>query len=126
MCEQEHYYDPEANTGYLAWRLKTVQRNTHDGLRGHSRPNPQVRPTTQRKSLLIAEQLKDEECREAVSVIRHSTDESVVKEKMRATFEYRQKLVHYQDATSSVFDVFPRFLDIPGLVRISIDYLIVL
>ncbi|XP_056452582.1 uncharacterized protein LOC130387494 isoform X4 [Gadus chalcogrammus] len=112
----EHYYDPEANTGYLAWRLKTVQRNTHDGLRGHSRPNPQGSPTTQRESLLIAEQLKDEECREAVSVIRHSTDESVVKEKMRATFEYRQKLVHDQDATSSVFDVFPRFLDIPGLI----------
>ncbi|CAL8239263.1 unnamed protein product, partial [Gadus morhua 'NCC'] len=65
----EHYYDPEANTGYLAWRLKTVQRNTHDGL-----------------------------------------------QKMRATFEYRQKLVHDQDATSSVFDVFPRFLDIPGLI----------
>ncbi|CAL8348271.1 uncharacterized protein LOC115556062 isoform X2 [Gadus morhua] len=112
----EHYYDPEANTGYLAWRLKTVQRNTHDGLGGHSRPNPQGSPTTHRESLLIAEQLKDEECREAVSVIRHSTDESVVKEKMRATFEYRQKLVHDQDATSSVFDVFPRFLDIPGLI----------
>ncbi|XP_071357586.1 uncharacterized protein [Trachinotus anak] len=48
--------------------------------------------------------------------MRHSTDESVVKEKMRATFEYRQKLVHEQDATSSVLDVFHCFLDIPGLI----------
>ena len=123
LCDQEHYYDPEANTGYLAWRLKTVQRNTHDGYRGHSRCNLQDSPTAQRESLLIGGQLQGEECKEALSIIRHSTDKSVIKEKMRATFEYRQKLVHDQDATSSVLDLFPRFLDIPGLVRISINYL---
>ncbi|XP_029918844.1 uncharacterized protein LOC115367312 [Myripristis murdjan] len=112
----EHYYDPEANTGYLAWRLKTVQRNTHDGYRGRSRSDFQDSPTTQWESLLVGEQVLGEECREALSIIRHSTDKSVVKEKMKATFEYRQKLVHDQDATSSVLDVFPRFLDIPGLI----------
>ncbi|XP_023808216.1 uncharacterized protein LOC111946938 [Oryzias latipes] len=35
---------------------------------------------------------------------------------MRATFEYRQKLIHDQDATLSVFEVFPRFLDTPELI----------
>ncbi|XP_035760815.1 uncharacterized protein LOC102792227 [Neolamprologus brichardi] len=112
----EHYYDPEANTGYLAWRLKTVQRNTYDGASGCHRPNFQNSPTTRRESLFVSGQLFGEECREALSVIRHSTDRSVVKEKMKATFEYRQKLVHDPDATSSILDVFPRFLDTPGLI----------
>ncbi|XP_027137162.1 uncharacterized protein LOC113746307 [Larimichthys crocea] len=113
----EHYYDPQANTGYLAWRLKTVQRNTYDGFRECSRPDFQDSPTTQRESLLTGDQLLGEECREAVSIMRHSTDKSVVKEKMRVTFDYRQKLVHNQDATASVLDVFPRFLDTAGLIE---------
>ncbi|KAG9261779.1 hypothetical protein AMEX_G430 [Astyanax mexicanus] len=35
---------------------------------------------------------------------------------MRATFQYRQKLVRDKDASMSVLDNFPRFLDIPGLI----------
>ncbi|KAL3999310.1 N-acetylglutamate synthase [Sarotherodon galilaeus] len=35
---------------------------------------------------------------------------------MRATFEYRQTLVHGLDATSSILDFFPRFLDTLGLI----------
>ena len=99
---QEHYYDPQANTGYLVWRLKTVQRNTHDGFRECSRTNFQDSLTTHREYLLTGDQLLGEECREALSIMRHSTDKSVVKEKMRVTFDYRQKLVHDQDATASV------------------------
>ncbi|XP_078798880.1 uncharacterized protein LOC144990115 [Oryzias latipes] len=112
----EHYYDPDANSGYLAWRLKTVQRNTNVGAHLRSRPEYQESPRTKRDSLLIDGQLFGEECREALSIIRHSTDKSVIKEKMRATFEYRQKLIHDQDATLSVFEVFPRFLDTPELI----------
>lgn len=119
--EQEHYYDPETNTGYLAWRLKTVQRNTFDGGHGCSRPNFMDSPTTQRESLLVSGWLFGEECREVLSVIRHSSDRAMVKEKMRTTFEYRQKLVHGPDATSSVLEVFPRFLDTPGLVSVFHD-----
>ncbi|XP_041846863.1 uncharacterized protein LOC121643484, partial [Melanotaenia boesemani] len=62
----EHYYDPEANTGYLAWRLKTVQRNTPHGTRLHSRPDYLEGPKTQRDSLLIGGQLCGEEYREAL------------------------------------------------------------
>ena len=88
---QEHYYDPQANTGYLAWRLKTVQGNTHDAFHECSRPDFQDSPTTQRDSLLTGNQLLGEECRGALSIMRHSMDTSVVREKMRATFDYRQK-----------------------------------
>ncbi|XP_076128819.1 uncharacterized protein LOC143109895 [Alosa pseudoharengus] len=74
----EHYYDPDANTGYLAWRLKTVQRNSFDGSHRRSRPDLQDSPTTYRESLLTSQQLFGEECREALSVIRYSTDHSVI------------------------------------------------
>lgn len=48
--------------------------------------------------------------------MRHSTDESIVKDRMRVTFCYRQKMVHDEDVAASVLDVFPRFLDVAGLV----------
>ncbi|XP_059417045.1 uncharacterized protein LOC132152250 [Carassius carassius] len=61
-------------------------------------------------------QLFGEECREAISLLKHSTDVSVVKDKMMATFQYRQTLVQDQQNSATVLDVFPRFLDIPGLI----------
>ncbi|KAK7925061.1 hypothetical protein WMY93_007371 [Mugilogobius chulae] len=42
---------------------------------------------------------------------------SLIKVKMRETFEYRQKLVHDQKESSSIFEIFPRFLDTPGLIE---------
>ncbi|XP_049338304.1 uncharacterized protein LOC125803859 [Astyanax mexicanus] len=112
----EHYYDPVGNTGYLAWRIKTVQRNSSVGSQSYSRPSYQDSPRSRREALPDVEQLFGDECREALSTMRHSTDESVVKERMRATFQYRQKLVRDKDASMSVLDNFPRFLDIPGLI----------
>nr|XP_040016269.1 uncharacterized protein LOC120807889 isoform X1 [Gasterosteus aculeatus aculeatus]XP_040037528.1 uncharacterized protein LOC120822168 [Gasterosteus aculeatus aculeatus] len=111
----EHYYDPEGNTGFISRRIKTVQRNTFAGLRGRSKTVLQDGPKTRRESLSTCQQLFGEECREAISTIRHSSDESVVKETMRVTFQYRQKMVG-DDASSSFLDVFPRFLDVPGLI----------
>ncbi|CAL8361211.1 unnamed protein product [Arctogadus glacialis] len=35
---------------------------------------------------------------------------------MRATFQYHQTLVQDQENSSTVLDVFPRFLDTPGLI----------
>ncbi|XP_053475764.1 uncharacterized protein LOC128604677 [Ictalurus furcatus] len=78
----EHYYDPEGNSGFIAWRIKTVQRNTCAGSRCHSKTVLQDGPKTRRESLLFCQQQFGEECREAISTIRYSTDESVVKEKM--------------------------------------------
>ncbi|XP_066529672.1 uncharacterized protein [Hoplias malabaricus] len=112
----EHYYDPVGNTGYLAWRIKTVQRNTSVASQRQSRPTYQDSPKSRREALPSGEQLFGDECREALSTMRHTTDESVVKERMRATFQYRQKMVHDKDASVSILHVFPRFLDIPGLI----------
>ncbi|KAI4901824.1 hypothetical protein NFI96_033813 [Prochilodus magdalenae] len=83
----EHYYDSGGNTGYLAWRIKTVQRNTSVGYRSYSKPSHQDSPKSRRVTLLSGEQLFGDDCREALSTIRHSTDESIIKERMRHTWQ---------------------------------------
>jgi len=115
---QEHYYDADGGSGYLAWRIKTVQRNTAvQSRRCYTSTTYQDGPKSKRDFLLTCEQLTGEEYREAISFMMHSADESVVKEKMKATFQCRQAMIRDQQASSTVLDVFPRFLDIPGLVR---------
>ncbi|XP_076591434.1 uncharacterized protein LOC143323468 [Chaetodon auriga] len=113
----EHYYDPQSGSGYLAWRIKTVQRNTAAQSRRSSTSTPyQDSPKRKREVLCTDKQLLGEQCHEAISFLKHSTDESAIKEKMRATFQYRQTLVQDQQCSSTVLDVFPRFLNITGLI----------
>ncbi|KAG7454048.1 hypothetical protein MATL_G00264010 [Megalops atlanticus] len=114
----EHYYDAESGSGYLAWKLKTIQRNTAvQSRRCSTSTTYQDGPKSKRDFLLTDEQLFGKECCEAISLLKHSTDGSVVKEKMRAAFQYRQTLVRDQQDSSTVLDVFPRFLDTPGLIH---------
>ncbi|CAM4652279.1 unnamed protein product [Leuciscus chuanchicus] len=114
-ANEEHYYDAESGSGYLAWRIKTVQRNTAVQSRRCS-TSTTYGPKSKRDFLLADKQLFGEECREAISLLKHSTDVSVVKNKMMATFQYRQTLVQDQQNSATVLDVFPRFLDVPGLI----------
>ncbi|XP_071399447.1 uncharacterized protein [Centroberyx affinis] len=113
----EHFYDPQSGSGYLAWRIKTVQRNTAAQSQRPSTSTPyQDSPKRKREVLSADKQLLGEQCQEAISFLKHSTDESAVKEKMRATFQYRQTLVQDQQCSSTVLDAFPRFLNITGLI----------
>ena len=117
---QEHFYDPQSGSGYLAWRIKTVQRNTAAQSRRSSTSTPYQdlsSPKRKREVLCTDKQLLGEDCHEAISFLKHSTDESAIKEKMRVTFQYRQTLVQDQQCSLTVLDVFPRFLNITGLVR---------
>ncbi|CAL8383707.1 unnamed protein product [Arctogadus glacialis] len=113
----EHYYDPHSGQGYLAYRLITVQRNTTSDLKRSPKSADQHGPKTLRETS-TSEQLSGDECREAMSVMKHSADQPVVKEKMKATFKHRQSMLHDPDQSSVILDHFPRFLDTPGLVRI--------
>jgi len=47
---------------------------------------------------------------------KHTADEAVVKEKMRLTLAYRQKMLHDPKESSDILSVFTRFKDISGLV----------
>ncbi|KAL2095579.1 hypothetical protein ACEWY4_007727 [Coilia grayii] len=112
----EHYYDPQSGQGYLAYRLKTVQRNTASDSKKRFKSVHQGSPKTLRETS-SSEQLSGNECaNEAVSMMKHTTDQVAVKEKMKATFKHRQELLRDPDQSALILDHFPRFLDTPGLI----------
>ena len=47
--------------------------------------------------------------------MKHATDEEVVRQKMKQTFVYRQRMVH-TDQSPDVLSTFSRFADVKGLV----------
>ncbi|KAM9398775.1 uncharacterized protein ACWYII_031268 isoform 9-T9 [Salvelinus alpinus] len=114
----EKYYDAASGSGYLTWRIKTVGRNTSCKTKKRTKPTYQNGPKAQRSCPSAVEQLSGDECREAISVLQHTTtNDSLVREKMMATFQYRQEVVHDPEKSSTVLDVFPRFLDTTGLIN---------
>ncbi|KAM4597229.1 uncharacterized protein V3H82_023060 [Fundulus diaphanus] len=112
----EHYSDPQSGQGYLAYRLKTVQRNTASNFRRTSESAHQCGPKTLRQTE-TSDQLFGDDCTEAISIMKHSSNPEVIKEKMKATFQHRQKLLHDLEQSSFILDHFPRFLDTPGLIE---------
>ncbi|XP_039613903.1 uncharacterized protein LOC120532061 [Polypterus senegalus] len=112
----EHFYDTESGTGYLAWRLKTVQRKTLFQSK-EVKENINGGPSSVREIIHPEEQLTGDSCREAVSFLTHCSDKVLIYEKMRKTFQYRQQLVHNPEKMTSVLSVFPKFLDTKGLVN---------
>ncbi|KAF1372709.1 hypothetical protein PFLUV_G00249140 [Perca fluviatilis] len=56
-------------------------------------------------------------CCEDIALMKHTADEAIVKEKMKQTFSYRQKMVHDPIKASEIFTAFPRFLDIAGMIE---------
>ncbi|XP_065119095.1 uncharacterized protein [Paramisgurnus dabryanus] len=114
----EHFYDASSGTGYLAWRLKTVQRNTHIGEKHRPEsPDTSNGPLSEREPFSTTEQLTGDEYREAISVMKHTSDDTVIMEKMKATFQYRQSMARNPQMSQDVLDLFPRFLDTPGLIK---------
>lgn len=58
----------------------------------------------------------NEDIEAAIAVLRYSADEDTVREKMKTTFPHCQAMVNDADKSADAFSVFPRVLDIPGLV----------
>ncbi|XP_067456161.1 uncharacterized protein [Thunnus thynnus] len=68
----EHFYDPQSGSGYLAWRLKTVQRNSAQDIK-KSKSTFQEGPKTLCSMCSVEKQLTGDECKEAMSVMRPSS-----------------------------------------------------
>ncbi|XP_073713147.1 uncharacterized protein [Misgurnus anguillicaudatus] len=116
-AKEEHFYDAEGNSGYIAWRLKTVQRNNRCSRTTTSEATCERRgPGTQRAFFTSEMQLEGDRCQEAISFLKHCLDPEQVAAKMKSTFQYRQKMIHDPEKSSSVISLFPRFLDTKGLV----------
>ena len=75
-----------------------------------------------RRSIVVDQQLDGDAYQEAISLLNHTTDSSVIFLKMRETFQNRQKLMYDSDKTQDIFSIFPRFLDTKGLVSMKWDF----
>nr|XP_040034893.1 uncharacterized protein LOC120820775 [Gasterosteus aculeatus aculeatus] len=114
----EHFYDAASSTGYISWRLKTVQRKIRQG--SAQPPNGPIDfspggPNCQR-TVNVERQLDDDACQEAMSLLNHTADNFLIFQKMRETFQHRQKLVNDPGRSVDILSSFPRFLDTKGLV----------
>ncbi|KAF1374263.1 hypothetical protein PFLUV_G00248120 [Perca fluviatilis] len=118
ISRQEHFYDAASSTGYISWRLKTVQRKIRRG--SALPPNSPIDvspggPNFQR-TVNVEKQLDGDACQETMSLLNHTTDNSLIFQKMRETFQHRQKLVNDPGRSVDILSSFPRFLDTKGLV----------
>ncbi|KAJ8391377.1 hypothetical protein AAFF_G00090070 [Aldrovandia affinis] len=51
-------------------------------------------PTVRRQCQFVPETaLSEDECKEAISLMKHSADEDIVKNKMKLTFDYRRNMI---------------------------------
>ncbi|KAK7896384.1 hypothetical protein WMY93_021709 [Mugilogobius chulae] len=117
----EHYYSAKGGeTGFLAWTLKYFQRKTLDRQKRKSRaPLPKGDPKADQDPIQYKNysMMTENQCCEAIALMKHTTDEKVIKDKMKQTFHYRQSMVHDSKKSTNIFMVFPRFLDITGLIE---------
>ncbi|KAJ8333516.1 hypothetical protein SKAU_G00415240 [Synaphobranchus kaupii] len=121
-AKEEHFYDSEGGTGYIAWRLKTVQRNHRARTSSHTSHSTRTAtgsglsgPSLNRCTS-PAQQLDEDSLREAIAFLTHSSDEAQIFLKMKETFHYRHALVHDPNKTDDILKTFPRFLNTKGLV----------
>ncbi|KAI9523809.1 hypothetical protein NQZ68_024331 [Dissostichus eleginoides] len=123
----EHFFDADSNEGYIAWKLKNTQRELSgagtSGVRKNSSRTSNGSGPELERELTEEQQLEGDQCREAISLLKHSTDIEQICMKMRATFKHRQKLIHDPEQCSTVLTVFQRFLDTKGLVLQDFDLL---
>ncbi|XP_043085446.1 uncharacterized protein LOC122332212 [Puntigrus tetrazona] len=116
----EHYYDPQSGQGYLSWKIKNIQRNSAPSEIRRCVPQSFGGPSAQREASFSTEViLTEEQYREAVSLMKHTSEEVTVKVKMRETFQYRRKMVHDPSRCTDVLTEFPRYLDIKGLIELD-------
>ncbi|KAK0151869.1 hypothetical protein N1851_006763 [Merluccius polli] len=103
----EHYFDPQSGEGYLSWKIKNIQRNCSQK-RGRSTQSFSGGPTAERRASNISDDLSEEECKDAISFMRHCSDETTIKQKMQATFQYRRCLIEDPNKCGDIEQEFTR------------------
>ncbi len=100
--------------------MKTVHRKIRRGSLLLNSPQDvfQGGPKCQRATSFEG-QLDGDACREAMSLLNHTTDKSLIFQKMRETFQHRQKLVKDPGSSADILSTFPRFQDTKGLVSLD-------
>jgi hypothetical protein len=95
------------------------RRSASSESRGSSR-QLNAGPVARREASFSPEMtLSEEQCQEAMALMRYCTDEATIKQKMMMTFKHRRSMVLDGEKSSDVLTEFPRFKDFKGLVIAS-------
>ncbi|KAK7878228.1 hypothetical protein WMY93_034372, partial [Mugilogobius chulae] len=113
----EHFFDASSNEGYIAWKLKNLQRELRLDRRSSSSSSSdkQKGPEVERM-VSTTQQLEGDQCLEAISLLKHSTDEDQIFMKMKQTFQYRQKLIHDPEHPTQCSQSFQGFAGLPTAI----------
>ncbi|KAK2868808.1 hypothetical protein Q7C36_000679 [Tachysurus vachellii] len=105
--------DPYSKKGYDTSVHRKIRRGSLplDSPRDVSPGGPKCQRATNFEG-----QLDGDACRDAMSLLNHTTDKSLIFQKMRETFQHRQKLVKDPGSSADILSTFPRLLDTKGLV----------
>lgn len=60
-------------------------------------------------------QLDGSSCREAMSLLSQTTENSLIFQKMRETFQHRQELIKDPGSSVDILSTFPGFIDTKGI-----------
>ncbi|XP_030008222.1 uncharacterized protein LOC115431732 [Sphaeramia orbicularis] len=114
----EHVYDGESGSGYLAWRLKTIQRRSALSESRSSSPQLTGGPAARGEAPISPEMtLSEEQCQQAMALMRYCTDEATIKQKMKMTFQHCRSMVLHAEKSSDVLTEFPCFKVVKGLIE---------
>lgn len=84
---------------------------------GTSREDGPGGPAARREPQCVTETvLSEDECKEAIALMKQSADEDTIKKKMKLTFDFCRNMVLDPQQSSDVLSVFPRFKDVKCLV----------
>ncbi len=75
-----------------------------------------------RKAVYNTGKICEKLCFSLISLMNHTTDQEIVMQKIKETFNYRQRLIHNTDESHTILTVFPRLLDTKGLVSNGIFF----
>ncbi|XP_041644674.1 uncharacterized protein LOC121510612 [Cheilinus undulatus] len=114
--KKEHFYDIQSNTGFLEWRVKTVQHQSKTASTSIKRAVLKGGPTSSRTLGSIDDQQSGDNCIEAMFLLYHTTNHDLVFQKMRETFLHGQHMIHDRQQSGNILQMFPRFLDTKGLI----------
>ncbi|KAJ4940391.1 hypothetical protein JOQ06_026694, partial [Pogonophryne albipinna] len=83
----EHYYNAEDGSGYLAWRLKFVQKGASEGQKKTLCQSLTGGPKADRGPFTEANCLTTESlCCEAIALMKHSADEAIIEQDFHLLF----------------------------------------
>lgn len=111
LFPKEHYFDPQSGEGFRSWKIKNIQRNCSQK-QSRLRQSFCGGPTAERRASNIPDDLSEEECKEAISFMKHCSDESAIKQEMQVTFQSRRHLIEDLEKCGDVLKEFPRFKDV--------------